>query len=300
MSTMVKIKQDKKLIKKIGLRFLTEWLKEQKLSFGVPNEMFVLVPYEGESDIREQLFVIYQAKQIGRGINFFMDESYNIELTLNYPGTQGDIDLFYTLIQNICKNFNFTSFFQDERIYSLNQIEKLKEDCMVYNQKMLMTSLDENLVVFGAIYPITIEKSFMKKIKNGTNKQVMQKFTTYLHEKQVKDCYYAKPMIYQKGEEDKLYAYYTLTEGVSTIFPLVPFLPKHFHLPENKEISEWNIRFLGIKDSHFYLIGRINFNNMNTIFHFKHCPKFDENHVIITLEKKQIQRLEKMEHELLK
>ena len=135
MSVVVNIKQKPDNLKKIGLKFLKARTAFENLYFGVPDEAYCFEEYKGEEDLRNQLLILFDRVRYGRGMSFQLDDDYNLELILNFPATQTDINNFYRFIKNFCENFKFESFFQEGVEYKLNQIEELKEDVENTNKK---------------------------------------------------------------------------------------------------------------------------------------------------------------------
>ena len=117
MSVVVNINQNSKTIKKINLKDLEESVEANQLYYGVPNQAYCLESYTGKKDIRNQLFVLFSRKTYGRGMSFFIDDDYNIELVLNYPATNTDIEVFYHFIQSCCEKFELENFLQEGEEY---------------------------------------------------------------------------------------------------------------------------------------------------------------------------------------
>ena len=204
MSVVVNIKQNPKKTKKIGLKFLNGWLRTCNLCFGVPNQAYCLENYEGKEDLRNQLFVIYNPKSLGRGFSFTIEENYDVELVLNFPATKNDIILFYKFIDLFCSNFKIKTFIHEGEEYSLDKIESLMNATIAFNKKLVKNDLESDLTIFGCIYPIVLEKDFIKKIKQLNEDEAYQLYEEYLNKKQKEDYYFAKPIIY----EDKNKKYY--------------------------------------------------------------------------------------------
>lgn len=289
MSIVVNIKQNQKELKKIDLAMLKRWLSKEKLSFGVLNVAFASDEYEGKNDIRGVSFVIYDPQIIGRGIGFFLEQNYDLELTVNYFNSEHDIQLFYQLIEKFCDWLHVTEFLHENKFYSIDNLEELETEAINTNQGLLKNDLVCGLTVFGAIYPINIEASFLMSVKQLDEQEIAKRYQQYLNEKQQDDYYYAKAIIYEK--KGQIFGSYVLTVGVPSIIPLRPYIPFGYQYSKDTTVQKWNIQFIVTPE--FKRIGEISFDQLSEIFELENCPKFDEEHVIITLSKKQIEQIKK-------
>ena len=218
MSILVDIKQNPKNLKKNGLKFIKKIAATENLCFGVLNEACSFDEYEGGEDIRNQLLILFSRKSYGRGMSLTIDDNYNLELVLNYPATQTDIETFYKFIDDFCVNFKFKTFLQEGNEYSLDKINKLKEEATAFNKKCIKTFLKSGLTIFGCIYPITLEQDLIDTIDKIDEEKACRYFESYLDKKQKIDLYFAKPIIYEY-KKDEYFARYALTENVPSIFP---------------------------------------------------------------------------------
>lgn len=285
MSAVVNLKQNSKNIKKIGLKFLSSWTQFQYQYFGIPDYAYVLDSYKGEEDIRNQLFVLFDQKKYGRGMSFTVDDNYDVELVLNYPATCSDIEMFFKFIHNFCKNFNLDTFLFEGDEYTLNQIQILKDETLSFNKSIIQTYLKPGLTIFGCIYPIDIEESFINEIKTMTDEKAYQYYEDYLDQKQKQDCYFAKPLIYNTPSKKSIVAKYVLTEDVPSIFPLEKYLPFGYNQNLKDDITQWSVVFVENINKKLQVCEEISYDEFTSIFNINHYPRFDEKHVIITFEK---------------
>lgn len=292
MSIVVNIKQNQKELKKIDLALLKKWLAKEKLLFGVLNVAFASDEYDGKNDIRGVSFVIYNPQIIGRGIGFFLGQNYDLELTVNYFNSEHDIQLFYQLIEKFCDWLHVTEFLQENKFYAMNELKKLKAEAISINRRLLKNDLERGLTVFGAIYPINIETSFLKTIKQLDEEELSIRYQQYLNEKQQDDYYYAKAIMYEKNGQ--IFGSYVLTEGVPSIIPLKPYVPFGYQYSKDTIIQKWNIQLIG--GTEFKQVGSILFDQLSELFELQKCSKFDEDHIIVTLSKKQIQQVKRLKN----
>lgn len=291
MSILVNIKQNPNNLKKIGLKFIKARTAFENLYFGVPDEVYCYEEYTGGEDLRNQLLILFNRTRYGRGMSFQLDNDYNIELVLNFPATQTDIDDFYRFIKNFCENFKFETFFQEGVEYKLDQIESLKKEAESANKYHIKNNIKEGLTIFGCIYPITLEKEFIDKVKTLNENQAAQYFESYLDRKQKVDCYFAKPLIYKKNNE-KYFARYALTETVPSILPLKNYLPFGYNQNLLKDIDEWNIAIIENKNNQLKIATEIPFDDFYKMLDIKKLPAFDEKHIIVTINDELLKKAE--------
>lgn len=300
MSIVVRIKQDTQSIKKIDLSYLREWVETKNLAFGILNIGYALEEYNGEQDIKEIRFVIYQPQMIGRGVGFYLDQNYNVELDVNYFNSEGDIRLFYDLIQLICDFFGVDYFYQEEEKRLLKEISMLQEETLRQNKKLMKSDLEKGITVFGAVYPIVLESDFLEKIKSLNEEEAVEQFGQYLNEKQQHDYYFAKAILVEDKNTKEISGYYVLTEGVESIFPRTPYIPFGYHLEKSQKVQDWSIRFVELSDSGFQMIGSIPFHQINQLFSLEKCKTFDQNHVLVTLSKEHIKKISELSDKKIK
>ncbi len=293
MSVVVNINQNVKKTKKINLKDLEERVEANQLYYGVPNQAYCLEDYTGKEDIRNQLFVLFSRKTYGRGMSFFLDDDYNIELVLNYPATNTDIEVFYHFIKNCCDNLKLDVFLQEGEEYSLSQIEELKQEVIMFNQKYIKQELKAGLTIFGCIYPITIEDKFIKSVQIVLPERVTDLFELYLDKKQKQDCYFAKPIIYTDNQNDYYYARYALTENVPSIFPTEVYLPFGYNQDYFKQVKSWNVAIIENKNQELKLTAEIPFVDFIKIIDKKKCPIFDAKHIIVTVDQALLKKVAK-------
>jgi len=286
MSAVVGINQNPGSITKIGLKSLEDFAEFENLYFGVPDDAYVINSYEGGEDLRNQLFVLYSRNVFGRGMGFFLDDNYNLELTLNYPSAPADIDVFFKFINDYCSNFGFDKFIFEGAECSFDDIDELKKESVLFNRKLIKNNLDGGLTIFGCIYPIELEEQFINQINDSDEENAAALFENYLDSKQKQDCYYAKPILYKNTESDKYYIKYVLTEGVPTIFPVVSRLPLGCNsLPEENIVSR-SVAFIRYKDGDYKYDYEMPFEEFCLLLDIPEYTKFDATHIILTFDSK--------------
>lgn len=288
MSIVVNLKQEKRKLKNFPK--FKKWASQENLKFGVLNVAFALEEYNKKRDIRNIQFILYDPTMIGRGITFLLKPNYDIELSVNYFNTEHDIRMFYKLIKSLCDLLEVNNFYQEEKLYSINDLNKLENEEVSFNNQLLIKELEKEQTIYGAIYPITLETTFFNQLKQLEKKEIPIQYQIYLNEKQQQSYYYAKALLEKCNNEIK--GFYVLTENVPSIIPLKPYVPFGYQLPNDTVIKNWYVSF--IKFPEFKKSGVIPFEQLNQLFDLENCTKFDENHIIVTLTKKEIEKLKSL------
>lgn len=281
MSLVVDIKQNSDSVNEIGLEFVENFCEQIGLCFGISNAAYVTEPYDGEKDLRNTALVIWSTKKLGRGFGFVLNEDYDLELILNYPATRNDIADFYLFISAYCTTFGLESFLQEGEEYTLDKLDALKLEALQYNENFAKKFLKEGLTIFGCIYPISLETEFINRMNAVDNKAAYELYEDYIDEKQRIDCYYAKPILYDMGN-DKILARYALTVDVPTIFPLKANIPFGYNQDLKDKVQNWNVAL--IDSGNYKVLSELTFDEFKTSAGFDSYQKFDEEHIIITLD----------------
>ena len=280
MSVLVKIKQDLNKVKKIDLKKLEEYGILGNLYLGLSDEACRFERYKWDNDIRNKILVLFDRDLFGRGMLLLLDNDYNIELVLNYPTTQVDIDNFYRFIKDICDKFKFKKIIEDNIEYDIKDIDKLKNGVTRANQINIKNNIEAGLTIFGCINPITLDNEFIKEIDKLSATQAVQYFGSYLERKQRKMYYFAKPLLFKK-DNGKLYSRYALTENATSIFPLNPYLPFGYNQKLIKDIEDWNVVVFKENNDDYLLVGEVPFNYFKKIINIKKLVKYDYKHILV-------------------
>ena len=282
MSVSVYIKQNPVTKRKIDSKYIKGLTNAEKLHFGVFNQAHCYREYTGGEDIRNQALILFNQSRYGRGFILRIDDDYNLELTLNIPSTQNDINDFYLFIKLFCIAFKIKTIWQEGIEYKTDQIDELKQDVEIVNKENLH-DVNEGLTIFGCIYPIVLEKEFIDQIQILNEEQSLRYFGSYLDKKQKLDCYYAVPLVYEKNN-GKYFVSYALTENVPSILPLKPYLPFGYN-QSLKEIDEWKVAILEDRDNALKLSIEIPFDDFYKLLDPKKLVKFDAKNIIIIVNK---------------
>ncbi len=277
MSVYVKIEPKGLFKKKLTIE---EIATLKNLSYGVPNENYVLSPDKiGEHTL------LYDPNDLARGIEIWL-ENKDINLSLSLPTTEKEIELFYDLIQKICKTLKTNHFLREEERVSPSDIERFitydeeaSRNALIEMQNKLATDEYKNFEIFGIMNPISIGSQEATEI-NGS----LEQFATFLNRLQQIDAYYASPKVYQKKDET-LFGIYFIGEEIVSIIPKKPYIIMN-QIPN---VNNWYV----------FLPGNHYISYQDFIEHITPINTYDANHVIISLSKKEIDQLiEKFQTEI--
>lgn len=241
--------------------------------------------------------VLCDADRPGRGcyVSAGPKESNRAALRQALPCTPRDMEIFYGLVESICKTWGTSRFQQDGTDFDVHDIPQLMEKQRAINASLLRSMADDWAnddlrLVTGAFFPIYMEKDVLKYLQGPDN---ISFFADYLSEKQRVDAYYAKPSFYFRGGGEILGAY-SITEGVDTIVPLEPFVPPLYYTNLydfnvlDESVSRWAVSLIQTWVEKGELAGKnagiIPFEQFAKLTKLSEQPRFDDRHVLMRVE----------------
>jgi len=295
MSVDIEIKQGGLFKKSLDLGFLKSLCDKQGLSYGVANHAIALDDYQGGNDIAGISFVVYNRGKIGRGFNFWIgDNKKDCFVRLNNPCTDEDVSDFYNFIDAACERLKAKRFSQDGIIKNREEIMQIRENITEWNRTVLREQMTGDFIewcIFGAVYPVFIEDSFREQIPYLNDRDVMASYIKYLHEKQARDCYYAKAIMYEDNAGN-IFGRYAITEGVESIFPLKPYITMGANLDKQTAVKEWSVALGFFENGEYSSAGAMDFYDFVSKLNLNESTnKFDAKHVIINISKEDINML---------
>lgn len=261
--------------KKVDIKSM---IKTCNFKYGSRNEFEVL----DEDKINNSTFVAYNPNAIGRGIFFDCREinSGKIEIGINFPTTEKEIDDFINVIKEInsqlkkteilCieenKRYKFEDFMNEkDRIVEFS-LQTLKEGCL--------KNINMPLTYTLAMWPLTLNDE-QREVFSKSND--LKQFERLLNEKQKIDAYYAKPRIYRNSANNTTVAVYTLTEDCDSIFPVDG---NDFMNLDKIKIDEFLIQFYIFSEKRV-ADGIYNYKKFIDEIMKDSVDYFDEGHIII-------------------
>ena len=293
MSVDIRIKQKGLLKKKLDLIFVDDICSNHGLKFGIMNDTLVMSNYTGDNNIKGVSLVLYNPKKLGRGFEIAVEENlYDCYLRISTPSTNEDISLFYKVIKYVCGKLHADTYEKDEaEILKVSDIQKEEEFITKWNADQLldMVSKNQNLTLFGAIYPISIEPETVQQWIHMDRVFLMNEFADYLHEKQDADYYYARALMY-RNKEEQIFGTYAITEDVDTVFPLTPRVPILLGI-DLKDVAFWKVNVGRIVGDGYETAVIMDFADFASKYQLDTKPHFDYTNVIVKLTKEDIENL---------
>lgn len=234
----------------------------------------------------------------GRGccVNAAPGEKNRAVLRQPLACTPRDLELFYGLVQSICKAWGTDRFQQDGVTRRVREIPQLIEEQNAAGAGLLRSMAerwagDGLRLVTGGLFPIYMEDDVPQKLLGPDNSAF---FADYLSKKQRLDAYYAKPNFYRDQNGGEVIGVYAVTETVDSILPLEPFVPPLYYA----NLQDFNIRSDGVIRWLVSLtrvwtengqmtgknIGMLPFARFAELTRLKERPKFDDRHVLVRVD----------------
>ncbi len=203
--------------------------------------------------------VAYNPNLIGRGIGIGFGEGYqNVYLRLSFPTSSEEIDELMSIVKRVTEFCECDIEVDDESV-TIEEFESRKESfengSMTALEQMTKAILDdtyEYLLIHGTMWALFIGKKEGELFLNNSDLSVVR---DYLHEKQVIDAYYAKPMFYKDKNSGKILGMYVLSEDTRSILPMEGYITEDYRDSETGEfqfeVDEWKLTFMkSTGDSH--------------------------------------------------
>lgn len=221
--------------------------------------------------------ILYDNECIGRGIEIILKD-HLICMNLPLPSTCTEIELFYQLIDILCKKMDVDVFVRDGEIISIKDFDICIEndvnasiDGIKNIDQTIRLEENHSTILFGALHPIEIG---LKEVDEIDCSLIL--FEKLLHRLQKLDAYYAVPRYYQRKDES-VFGMYFIGENITSIVPNDPKSPF------------FNIEKL---DSHYVRLPYLNdIPYEDFINHLDSFEYFDKNHILIKLNETKINEL---------
>ncbi len=198
-----------------------EMLENCKFKFGTYNDFYVL----DEGKHQNNSCILYNPQHIGRGIYFDGNDDALVEMSINTPTSQYEIEDFFALAKEICRQYKSFDILnvEDNKKFSLEELLGIKDDFIKFNYDELQRGIEKSgfgeraWIMTATMWPIWIDKKMCNELRESKDLSV---FSQLLHDKQNMDTYYAKPSLMRNEVDNSILAIYTLTEDCLSIFPM--------------------------------------------------------------------------------
>ena len=238
--------------------------------------------------------VLCDPVQPGRGcyLQAAPGEKERAYLRQTLPCTPRDLEIFYGLVESLCRFWKTDRFTQDGENHRLGDIPRLMEGqrkgCAGFLKAMAERwKEDGDGVLTGAVYPLYLEEETLERLSTGD----LDYFQTYLSEKQRGDWYYAKPNFLQHKNGVDILGLYAITEEVPSILPLEPFVPPLYSVflqgfsLDTEQVTDWRVSLNRVWEENGEMkgdtLGYLSFGEFAQKVKLDQCPRYDAKHVLV-------------------
>lgn len=179
-----------------------------------------------DGELGETDFIAYHPDHIGRGFSVIWNpgEKKQIYLRLPQPSTPAELTDFFAAIERMVTYWK-GSLTVDGNRQTLPAFLSTLDDMIEFNTKVIkdfsqkvLTGEHEALTLYSAMWPLAIGKEEAEHFLENPFY-----FSSWLHEKQSMDVYFASPDFF--SEEEGIVARYLFTDHLPAIFPSQPSVP---------------------------------------------------------------------------
>ncbi len=218
--------------------------------------------------------IVFDPKHIGRGVHAEIKDG-EVEIGLSLPACKDEIALAYRIAARACRKLGTKEFEADGEKISLGDVEaNVRKSCLKAEAEL--KDMTEKLAaqkgkvanVFGALNPVALSRNDLEKMEGR-----IQKFGSFLHNKQMVNAYYSAPQFFQDPADGFFVGVYNIMVEVDTIMPFEPALPFYMH----GEAPRWYV-YVYVSDE---MYGYLKFDDF-----FSKAPRngfYDATHFFCTL-----------------
>ena len=189
--------------------------------YGSNNNFYIL---EEEEQSRGTA-VFYNPERIGRGIFFDGSKAKEgcYEISYNIPTTKAEITDAARLAGEIERRLGRVEMYcvEEERTFTCRELEQGIPDFVTFGRKSLNHFCGNKELVSHILtlarWPYTLTEDKVAAWASCTD---LSDFEQTLHDLQAMDVYYAKPRLLQKNDTKEIGAFYALTVGCESVFPV--------------------------------------------------------------------------------
>lgn len=286
MAIEIAIKQKGFFKKKITLSMIKDLLDSHTI-LGERDSNSAYVFYELDSDNIDDINIVVQnPNHLGRGF-MVRKKSKDIEVILNVPCTDQDVEDFFDFVSKTCTFFKTDYCTMDEmKEVKLAEFSIARQHISEWNKEQLNHYIHDfhknknTFIILGVKNPIYVPEPLLTEWCNLNTDNLERTFSTYIHNKQREDLYYMKPFFAQK--DDEIVGVYCLTETTDCIVPKKAFIPHITSvLPEGIVPTAWNVSILYINDNNLEDIHQLPYQVfIDKISHLK-LEEYDDLHWIL-------------------
>ncbi len=284
MSIVVKIKQIKRMFKefkKPKVKYY-ESLTGGRYKFGIPDDAFLVKPYEDDIIRREMLWAYPKNETVkaGRGFGVSTDEFFKFEIVIPTPTTNEDIENGLKFVLGLAEYVNATDIEINGKIEDLKNISiiRYKEENRKELKELVETKSQVGIFT-GSFHPVWLFRDDFNDIRKADSMDKIKLLEKYLNSYQKRETLefeYMVPEFYQNKSNQRIQGIYVMKEGKQMIIPKMPYMPINKVLNINlSSVNEWFISF-DIKNKKFKNRLIIPFFEFEKIYSKRIFEKFDE------------------------
>lgn len=259
------------------------------LRYGSDNDFYVLEDGKIESDTA----ILYNPHKIGRGILFDGSKAKEnlYEIRYNIPTTRTEIEDFIKVAGEIAEQLGKVEMYctEEERTFTVDElIENIERFVSFSNEKLndfFSNKEYKSYILTLAMWPYYVPQ---EKVALWAKSDNLNDFEDTLHGLQSQDVYYAAPKLYQNNNNNKIGAFYVLTQECQSVFPL-KF--NGFINMSNIKIDEGFIQFYLYSEDKF-IEGLFPYDKFIEEVRNQGAELFDETHILVMpMTKEQLKKL---------
>lgn len=204
-----------------------------ELAFGINDGMRMV------GDDQEGNMIFYNPNSIGRGFHISWDEEEKNELNLRLlnPTTTDEMRSFFNCLRRITSYWK-CSVTIDGIEEDIDEYLSQEDDLLAFNHRIIKEVSEkiangetDSLTLMSTMWPLVIGKDEAERFILNPHL-----FSSWMHELQSHDYYYAKPQFFKTDQGIK--GIYALTEDCPTLLPNKPWVPVGYQNPETGEKLE--------------------------------------------------------------
>ncbi|MBE6983644.1 MAG: DUF4299 family protein [Ruminococcaceae bacterium] len=199
-------------------------------------------------ELGERDFVAYNPKGIGRGFSVLWNprETKKIALQLPHPSTPRELKDFFDTVERIVKYWDGKLIVDGNRLH-LDVFMASLPDMINFNYRILkqfseqiISGESDDLTLYSTMLPLVIGKEEAAMFLENPDS-----YSSWLHEKQSMDIYFAGPKFYE--DDDGIIGTYFFKNNLPAVFPNQPRVPLGMIDPKTRKpvvCKRWLITLL--------------------------------------------------------
>lgn len=237
--------------------------------------------------------LIYDPDILSRGFTLEVSKNHHdCFLRQTYFCSDNDIRQFFSFLKRLAKQLNITQYDKDGEILQVSDIMERTEFEIAFNRRTLHEVFKEEKypdTIYAVKNPISIGPVVKEAILQMSEEDAMNYWTSYLHDLQDEDYYYAMPSFFQ-NKEGEIFGGYALTEDCFSVFPKQPYVPFGYDL-KAEDISYYLLTIVSYPQETEPI--RMPYEELWNYFPLDSLSEYDNKHVFLHLNTELLDRIRK-------